>query len=284
MSVAVRAIDLENEYNNRARVPTHATVIDGWAEDAARYRAEAGARFATLPYGQGPRQVLDLIHPTAAAPGARPVLFIHGGYWQALDRRYFTHLAKGPNAHGITVAVAGYDLCPDVSVSAIIGQMQTALQALARHAGRPAVVAGHSAGGHLAACLLATDWSAFSHGRARPVSAALAISGLFELDVLVPTSVNLKLGMDQEEARHASPRLWAPPADAPSLSFDAWVGAEESSEYLRQSRSIVSAWTAAGMTARYAEIPEANHFTVIAGLMEPDSSLTRRLVEHAGAA
>ena len=87
------------------------------------------------------------------------VVFIHGGYWQALDGSFFSHLAAGLNAHGVSVAIPSYDLCPDVTVEDIIGEMRSASRELAK-LGRPLVISGHSAGGHLAACMLATDWRA----------------------------------------------------------------------------------------------------------------------------
>jgi arylformamidase len=274
-------IDLEAEYNNRARVPGHPELIAGWARDAAAYRTEAANRHRIIRYGPTPRQTLDIFEPAQPQTGAMPVLFIHGGYWQGLDPSFFSHMAKGLNAHGISVGVVGYDLCPDVSIGEIIEQMIAAAQTMHRTFQSPVVASGHSAGGHLAACLVATDWETIDADLpGNMVPAGLAISGLFELEPLVPTSVNVKLGLDIPAARSFSPRLWTPPAD---ITFDAWVGGNESAEYLRQSASINAAWTAAGNMTRYEEVADANHFTVIAGLAKADSPITRRLAEMAGA-
>ena len=104
-------VDYEVEYNNRARVPENPVLIAGWAKDAAAYRAQHPPR--SISYGPGARHVIDLF----PADGQGPiVVFIHGGYWQALDSSFFSHLAGGLNAHGIGVAIPSYDLCPDVSV------------------------------------------------------------------------------------------------------------------------------------------------------------------------
>ena len=190
-------------------------------------------------------------------------------------------MAKGLNAHGISMAVAGYDLCPNVSFGAIIEQIIAAAQALHKKAGRPIVACGHSAGGHLAACLAATDWPDIdSTLPEHMVRAGLAISGLFELEPLVPTSVNHKLGLDIAAARSFSPRLWEPPN---GIRFDAWVGGAESPEYLRQSASISAVWKASGNDTHYHEVAGANHFTVINGLARKDDPLTLRLVELAKA-
>jgi len=272
-------IDLEAEYNNRRRVPEHPAVIARWAGDAAAYREEAKDRREAIAYGPSPRQFMDLFRPAAADPQARPVLFIHGGYWQGLDPSYFSHMAKGLNAHGVPVAIAGYDLCPDVGVGEIIEQMIKAGETLFKRAGRPIVACGHSAGGHLAACLAATDWTALDFGYPdRVVKAGLAISGLFELEPLVPTSVNDKLGLDIDAARSFSPRLWTPPS---GIAFEAWVGAKESAEYLRQSATIAAVWRAAGNATACVEVAGADHFTIIEGLAEAQDPMTLRLAAMA---
>jgi arylformamidase len=274
-------IDLEAEYNNRARVPEHPALIAGWARDAAAYRSASAKRHRVISYGPTQRQTIDIFEPQKPKAGAVPVLFIHGGYWQGLDPGFFSHMAKGLNAHGVSVGVAGYDLCPDVSIGEIIEQMITAAKTMHRTFKSPVVASGHSAGGHLAACLVATDWEVIDPdlpGNMVPVG--LAISGLFELEPLVPTSVNAKMGLDIAAARSFSPRLWTPPS---GITFDAWVGGDESPEYLRQSASINAVWAAAGNTTRYVEVPGADHFTVIAGLAEAESAMTHRLAEMAGA-
>jgi arylformamidase len=141
------------------------------------------------------------------------------------------------------------------------------------------VMSGHSAGGHLAACMLATDWRAFDASLpAGLVTGAYSISGLFDLVPLVKTSVNQALHLDDAEARNASPLFWPAPARG---SLDAVVGANESAEYFRQSRSIVETWGAAGVVTRFAAIPDANHFTAIAPLADPHSPMTLRLRELA---
>ena len=206
------------------------------------------------------------------------MVFIHGGYWQALDGSFFSHLAAGLNAHGVSVAIPSYDLCPQVSVDDIIRQMRMAARELVRF-GRRLVISGHSAGGHLAACLMATDWRSLDPALPQDlVKAAYTISGLFDLGPLVETSVNNALGLDEAAARRASPLFWPAPSHG---SLDAVVGGDESAEYFRQSRMIVDAWGQAGIETRFAEVPGANHFTAIAPLAEPHSPMTLRLLELA---
>src|SRR3954453_15983053 len=158
------ALDLEAEYNNRARVPEHGEIFDRWTQDAASYRedaAEEGRAELGCSYGPSPRQFVDLFMP-AAGSAAPLALFIHGGWWRSLEARQFSHMARGPNAHGIGGAVMGYDLCPQVGISDIIGQARQACVHLWRRFGRKLLVYGHSAGGHLTACMVATDWKALN--------------------------------------------------------------------------------------------------------------------------
>lgn len=267
----------EAEYNNRARVPENPAIIAGWSRDASAYREAHQGALKVIPYGPGERNRIDLFGGDGAGP---VVVFIHGGYWQALDGSYFSHLARGLNAHGIDVAVPSYDLCPTVSIAEIIAEMRAVSRELAG-LGRPLIVSGHSAGGHLAACMLATDWRAFDASLPEGlVRAAYAISGLFDLRPLVHTSVNTALKLDDASAKAVSPLFWKSPSRDRVL--DAVVGGNESAEYLRQSRTIVDAWGAAGMATRFATIPDANHFTAIAPLADPNSPMTLRIKQLAG--
>jgi arylformamidase len=270
----VTEVDYEVEYNNRARVPENPALMAGWARDAAAYREQHIAR--VFRYGPGSRHTIDLFPGDGGGP---IVAFIHGGYWQALDGSFFSHCARGLNAHGIGVAVPTYDLCPVVGIDDIIAQMRKAARELIR-LGHSLVISGHSAGGHLAACLLATDWAAFDASLPKdPIPAVYAISGLFDLGPLVETSINKAMGLDRAAASAASPLFWTPPAGA---SLDAVVGGNESAEYFRQSRIIVDAWGKAGVATRFGTIPDANHFTAIAPLADPDSPMVLRLKELAG--
>jgi arylformamidase len=268
------AVDYEVEYNNRARVPENPSIMAGWAKDAAAWRERHAPR--VIPYGPGARNVIDFFE--GDGDGAI-VVFIHGGYWQAFDGSSFSHLAAGLNAHGIGVAIPSYDLCPAVTVDDIIRQMRSATRELAR-LGRPLVISGHSAGGHLAACMLATDWTAYDARLPEDlVVAAYAISGLFDLVPLVDTSINKALRLDHASARAASPLFWKSPERG---SLDAVVGANESAEYFRQSRTMVEAWGAAGVATRFGVVADANHFTAIAPLADPDSAMVARLKQLAG--
>jgi len=260
----VSDIDYEAEYNNRAKVPEHPAILAGWQADAAAFRAAHAQAELDVPYGGSARQKLDLFWPDGGRD-APIALFIHGGYWQGLDKSWCSHLAAGLTAHGIAVAMPSYDLCPEVTVATIVAQMRELVVMLhARHA-RSVYAMGHSAGGHLAAMLLATDWAA----RGLPpgqVNGATTLSGLFDLAALLGTSINIKMGLDAAEARRLSP-IHLP---RPAARIAALVGALEGAEYARQSRAIAASWDGTATL-----IEGRHHFDIVAPLADPQSSMTK---------
>ncbi len=264
-------MDLQAEYDNGAKVPGYQAIVAGWTAASAAMRASWPAAELDVPYGPTDRQKLDIFwpEPSRAAPLA---MFVHGGYWAALDRTVFSYLASGLLAHGVAVAMPSYDLCPHVTVAAIVEQVRDAAGFVARRHSRDMLAIGHSAGGHLAAMLLATDWA--SRGLpAAAVRAALPISGLFDLPPLLATTVNEPLGLDEAEAGRLSP-LFLP---SPGLPLHAVVGGLEGVEYTRQATSIAEAW---GGT--WEAMPDANHFSVIGPLANEGSPLVAKALELLG--
>lgn len=271
-------VDYEAEYNNRARVPEHPAIMERWARDAEAYRDRNIFAELRLRYGRSARQTIDLFWPPAGDEGPL-ALFVHGGYWRALGPSSFSHLAAGANARKVAVAIVGYDLCPTVTIENIIEQVRAATIFLWRRHRRRILAAGHSAGGHLSACLVATDWPQLAPDLPDDlVTMGLAISGLFDLAPLMETSMNEDLRLDAVAAQRASPLCWEVP---PGRTLDAWVGGDESTEFLRQSRQIAEMWGGRGVVTRYNEVAGANHFTVLDPLSDPDSPMTARLAELA---
>jgi arylformamidase len=266
--------DFEAEYNNRARVPEHPEIFARWAATAAAYRRSHPDAELGISYGKSPRQIVDLFWPEAGR-NAPIALFIHGGYWRSLEPTAFSHLAAGMNAHGIAFAAIGYDLCPAVTIETIIEQIRAAAAFLYRRHKKPLTASGHSAGGHLTACLVATDWKKESADLpAGLVRAGLSISGLFDLAPLMHTAMNGDLRLDPVSAANVSPLFWE---IAPGRTLDAWVGGAESNEFLRQSREIADVWRKKGVTTEYVAVPGSNHFTVLDPLADPASAMTERL-------
>lgn len=268
---------LDEQYNNRARVPDHARIFERWATASALTR-ERSSRRLDLRYGDGPNETLDLfLSPRAKAP---VLLFIHGGWWRAFDKSDHSFLAASFLADGAMVVIPNYALCPAVTIEQIALQMVRAVQWTVRNAalygGDPSriVVAGHSAGGHLAAMLLCCDWASVGL-RPQTVKAAVAVSGLFDLAPIARTPM-LKddLQLTPESVRRLSPAGFA----APKGRLCAFVGADESEEFRRQNQLIREAW-GARVVPVCEEVPRTNHYTVLHELADPASRMHQLTAE-----
>lgn len=274
-------IDYETEYNNRGRVPGYQQIFDRWERDAAAYRDTMKPKGAELdiPYGASARQTYDYFPGNDPHPGAALAVFIHGGWWRSLDKKMHSWAARGMNAHGISVALTGYDLCPNCTIADIITQTRNAMLALWRRHKKRMLVVGHSAGGHLAACMAATEWHSVSKEPPTDlVPFAYAISGVFDLMPLLQVSQNADLRLDERSAKAVSPLTWKLP---PQRSLDAVVGGDESREFIRQSQLIADDWAKKGAVTRFEELAGANHYTVIDPLADPASAMTARVVKLA---
>ncbi|MEW6255229.1 MAG: alpha/beta hydrolase [Pseudomonadota bacterium] len=271
-------MDFEREYNNRARVPAWSEIFQDWQGRSARLRGAVAAADLGLPYGPTSRQTLDILWPDTNRD-APVLLYIHGGYWQYSHPRDVTFVAEGCLANGVAVALAGYDLAPDVPLSAIVRQLRGAAVTLHHRVRKRLAVAGHSAGGHLAAALTATDWHALdTRGPDDLVVAGVGISGVYEVGPLVHTSLNDKLRLSEEEAERLSPAFWPVPA---GRAFTAFAGGAESDEFRRQARDLAARWGAAGVAASAQEVDGANHFTVVEQMVDPASPMVGRAVAAA---
>jgi arylformamidase len=267
---------VERGYNNRAAVPDHPEWFARYAKWSEETRAALRPKL-DLRYGSGPNETLDLFVPARSSRGT--FAFLHGGYWRALDKRDFSFVAAPFVARGHAVAVVNYDLCPAVSIATIVAECRRAVAWLVREG--PAhgadtgrlIVGGHSAGGHLVAMLYTTDWA--SEGLARdPVAAGVSLSGVHDLAPMVHFSFNADFRLDAAEAARLSPTSLTPRSLAPLLVA---VGADETSEFVRQTRILWDAWPAnrpAGARAPLI-IPGRHHFSVVADYADPASELTR---------
>jgi|AntDeeMinimDraft_5_1070356.scaffolds.fasta_scaffold00149_11 arylformamidase len=276
------ADELQQQYSARSAVPEHPEIFERWRADSAAWRDhEAPAPWIDLPWGERRRQCLDLFHPDGTGPAPLHVFF-HGGYWQSMERRDFSFVARGLNARGIAVAVVGYSLCPDVPLAAIVDEARAAIAWL--HARRQELrldsgglqISGHSAGAHLAAMLAATPPA--DRGDAN-VDWIAPVSGVFELEPLVHTALNHALQLDVPTARALSPLATGP---AGPVAVDAWVGARESSEFHRQSAALVDQWRDAGATAALHRVEDCHHFSVLDALYALDGPLVERAAARAG--
>ena len=273
---------LAREYNNRELFPDHARHFARWAEASARAREQLPCEL-DLAYGAAPGETLD-IFPSRAGDGSA-LVFIHGGYWRSLDKRDFSFLAPAWVDAGVSLVVVNYDLCPRTSIEGIVRQMLAASAWLYRNAGRYGMdedrlyVSGHSAGGHLAAMMLAALWPALDRGLPQDLyKGALAVSGIYDLRPLEHVGwLNGDLRLDEASALRVSP-AFLPPATRSPLALA--VGGLESSEFKRQNALLAGRWKR--VLAEDVPMPGADHFTVIDALGQPGSALfaaTRRLMK-----
>ncbi len=273
---------LDRMYNNRALVPAFAEHLAHWVGASAKARA-ALHPVLDQPYGDGPAETLDIFRPQGARGPAPVLVFLHGGYWRSLDKAEHSFLAPAFVRQGVCVVMPNYALCPAVTIPDITLQMVHALawtwRHIAKHGGDPRriTVAGHSAGGHLAAMMLACQWP-----RVAPdlpptlVRNALSISGLYELEPLRRTPfLKDSLRLSVADARRASPALFPAPAQGTLYSV---AGGDESAEFLRHNALIQQAW-GRGRVPVSENLPGLNHFSVLEALADPRHRLHQLAME-----
>ncbi len=266
-------------YNNRALVPDFADHFAHWKSASQQARQMLKAQL-DVPYGDGPNETLDIF--PAAKANAPVVIFIHGGYWRSLDKSDHSFVAPALRDMGACVVVVNYALCPGtpeqaVTIPDIALQMAQATawvwRHIAAHGGdrNNITVMGHSAGGHLAAMLLACDWKKV--GRDLPAALAckaMSISGLFDLEPVRKTPfVQGDLRITPAQVRMASPAKWQRPRKGVLYTV---VGGDESPEFLRHNRLIHQAWGPKTVPV-CEDLPGLNHFSVVTALTRVDSRL-----------
>ena len=286
MTAIYRGYDAEQllvQYSPRLSIKDAPQIIEGWQVAAAGFRRRAKATL-DIPYGPGVDETLDLFRPEGKRPPLH--LFIHGGYWQRFYKQDFSHVAAGLVAHGVAVAVVNYTLCPAVGIGDIIDQMRRAAAFLWREAASLDVdvsklqVSGHSAGGHLTAELVATDWPRIDAALpADMIKSAIPISGVFEIEPLRHIDIGDPLHLDESSARRLSPLFDEPRAKGPLLLA---VGGDESPEFHRQSAALAERWGKKGVAAETLSLPGRNHFTILEELADPAGGLTRRALALLG--
>jgi arylformamidase len=270
---------MEHEYNARAAIPDHPQIFARWAEQGAQVRRRR-AGLIDVPYGNDDGERLDFF-PTMQR--SSPLLvFIHGGYWRSLDKSDFSWIAPPFLDAGVAVAFLNYGLAPRVSVEDIVRQQLKAIAWLHERAPELGfartriVVAGHSAGAHLTAMLMAALWPEVdARLPADLIKGGVAISGIYDLEPLVSLPfINADLQLDAATARRLSPVHLPAASAAPLLTA---FGALESGEFKRQTQLIHQAWPHNAQAEL--EVAGANHLTVCDQLAEPQSALFRATLD-----
>ena len=258
--------------NNGVAVPGSGELVAGWDRRSAELRAGYDAHL-DLRYGPRERNRIDFLK---SGDGGPTLLFIHGGYWQTRAKEVFSLFAAGPMAHGINVALIGYTLAPDATLEQIVAEIHAGIDFLAAQlpalGGDPdrIVVSGWSAGGHLTSMAL-------SHPK---VKAGMAISGIYDLEPIRHSYLNVKLGLDEAASRRNSPMMQAGGTNKP-LSLV--VGSAELPLLRKQTADFAGHRAGHGLPVTYEEIPHANHFSIMDELVSPTGrivTLIRQLFER----
>jgi len=275
---------LDREYNNRGKVADFADYL-------ARYTRESEATRRALPcrldlaYGTKPGETLDVFPATGPRPA--PIqLFVHGGYWMALDKADFSFVARAFHPAGAAVVVINYALIPSVGMDELVRQCRASVAWVHANAaafgGDPGriFVSGHSAGGHLVAMLMAADWSAFGLP-ADVIKGGCGISGLHDLDPIRLCYLNDTLKLTPEEARRNSP-IYLTPTSRALLRLP--VGALEGPEYHRQTETLAAVWRKQGVPCEVMDMAGIHHFSIVSQLEDPGSALGRAILGQMGLA
>ena len=266
--------DWDDAYAIRQHLPHGDAYPDQWATAAQAFRRRLsadGLAELDIPYGDGDRHRLDLFHPEAAARGL--VVFVHGGYWRNFDKSFWSHLAAGALAHGYSVAMPSYTLCPEVRIGDITEEVGQAVKAAAERVDGTIRLTGHSAGGHLATRMVCRN-TPLPPDVIERINRVVSISGVHDLRPMIRTELNAELRIDRMEALTESPALLEPVADTRLIC---WVGGGERAEFLRQNAMLANIWKGVGAATVAVEEPDRHHFNVIDGLIDPGHPLTGSL-------
>lgn len=273
LSYAVR--DWSDAYTNTIHIAGGERWPQQWVEPARAYRESLqrqGRARLDLAYGPASRNRLDLFLPQGKPRGL--MVFVHGGFWMALDNSYWSHLAAGAVDNGFAVAMPSYTLCPEIRLTGIVGEIAAAIAFAADEIDGPVFLSGHSAGGHLVTRMMCAHSPLPAQVRKR-IRRVLSLSGLHDLRPLLRIPYNETMRIDEAEAFSQSPALLEP---AEGLDLICWVGAAERAEFVRQNALLANIWIGLGASTCEVMEPDLHHYNVIDGLADKNHAMTRALL------
>lgn len=274
----------EREYSPSSAIGgDYRPYVRAYAQESALARSKC-KHISSLQYGQLASQTLDLFVPdVSSAVGPPPLLvFIHGGYWQELSKRDSFFAAADCARNGIAFAAIDYTLAPEADVDGIVTECRVALDWLHGEAAslgfdkNRIFIAGSSAGAHLAAMTTLGRLNPQEDGVGQHCAGLVLVSGIYELEPLIGTSINEALGLDVDAARRNSPLLESVRGFPPTILC--W-GEFETFEFKRQSRAFASHLDQSGTRVRTFEVAGKNHFDIILDLARPVTRLGEAVIE-----
>jgi len=264
--------ELDRGLNNGEAVAGSGEIVAGWDRTSEEMRKRYAAHL-DLRYGPRERNRIDFLKASDKAP---TLLFINGGYWQMRAKEAFTLFAEGSMAHGINVALIGYTLAPDATLDQIVAEIHAGIDFLAAELprlggdGKGIVVSGWSAGGHLTSMAL-------SHPA---VAAGMAISGIYDLEPIRHSYLNVKLALDEAASRRNSPMMQP---SGPMKPLSLVVGGAELPLLRKQTADFAAHRAQYGLPVIYEEVPGADHFSIMREMASPKGRITtliRQLFER----
>jgi arylformamidase len=268
-------VELDRAYSPSSMVASIEPYLVRYADDSARARARHDpARWATYAYGVSPAETLDLFLPREAPAAA--LVFIHGGYWQALQKDDASFPGTVLTEAGCAYAAINYTLAPAATMDEIVEEIRGALTWLWQNRARLGlsdglVLSGHSAGAHLAAMMLTTDWSRRGIDP-HFIKGALLLGGIYDLEPIRQSYVNAPIGMDTDAARRNSPLYQEPYTCCPLVVT--WAE-YDTDEFKRQSQDLAARWGAVGQEITKFEQNGVNHFDSLFDWYDPGTGLSR---------
>ena len=262
-------------------------------KEPSKYLEASGARSARvrkklkcsldIQYGRALEQKLDVFpSPNKTSPVH---IFIHGGYWRAknVNKTIYSHIAGPLVGAGATVVLLDYALCPSVRISDIVKQIRDGVfwvyKNISKYNGNPKklFLSGHSAGGHLAGMMMATDWSKYIDNTKALFCGFIFLSGLFDIEPHRHSSIQKDIRLTKKDTKNFSPMYLRPFSAAPSIVA---VGGKESDLFHWQSLRYAAHLRLHGIKAHFVSTKDDNHFTITDRLGDSRSSLTKMFIRQ----
>ena len=279
---------LDAQYNLRMIFPDAASSYEAFCtRESEKVREDIDHRL-NLPFGPTRAEHSDVYRATGEVRGAPVLIYVHGGFWTLRTSKEFGFVARGPASEGVATVVTNYALCPHVTIDEIVRQTRAAVAWTYQNAdsfgGDPERihVAGHSAGGHLVAMLLTTDWEGVYRLPASIIKSATAISGIFDLAPFPYTFLQPKLQLAWDQIWRNSPILHLPDPQTGTPPLLVAYGEDETDEFRRQSEEFFATWKAKGLGGKLLVLPAKNHFDIIDGFLDAGSALCSEILRHGG--